>query len=101
MIRLARRNRRVARLSTSSTIERRFAVRCRRHSARQLYRQRGYAARHWNDMKSKIRHDHNKTQPPGPSASGPSLPKSAPNWKPEPCGLSREELRRIVARIMG
>lgn len=52
-------------------------------------------------MKSNIQYDHKKTQPLGPSASGASLPKSSPNWKPEPCGLSREELRKIVARIMG
>jgi hypothetical protein len=52
-------------------------------------------------MKSKIHYDHKKTPPPGPTASGMSLPKSSPNWKPEPCGLSREELRKIVARIMG
>mgnify|MGYP001043683565 FL=1 len=52
-------------------------------------------------MKSKIHYDHNKTQSPGPSASGTSLPKASPNWKPEPCGLSRAELRKIVARIMG
>jgi hypothetical protein len=23
------------------------------------------------------------------------------NWKPEPCGLTREELRKIVAEILG
>jgi len=65
------------------------------------YRQRGYAARHWTNMKSKIHYDHKKTQLLCPSASGASTPKSSPNWKPEPCGLSREELRKIVARIMG
>ncbi|GLS21038.1 hypothetical protein GCM10007874_40550 [Labrys miyagiensis] len=27
--------------------------------------------------------------------------QSDPNWKPEPCGLSREELRKIVAEILG
>jgi hypothetical protein len=27
--------------------------------------------------------------------------KSDPNWKPQPCGLSREELRKIVAEILG
>ncbi|WNJ88852.1 hypothetical protein [Bosea sp. 685] len=27
--------------------------------------------------------------------------KSDPNWKPEPCGLTRAELRKIVADIMG
>lgn len=35
------------------------------------------------------------------STSNNVQPKSDPNWKPEPCGLSREELRRIVAEIMG
>jgi hypothetical protein len=28
-------------------------------------------------------------------------PKSAPDWKPQPCGLSREELRRIVKKMLG
>jgi hypothetical protein len=27
--------------------------------------------------------------------------KSDPNWKPEPCGLTRAELRKIVAEILG
>jgi hypothetical protein len=27
--------------------------------------------------------------------------KSDANWKPEPCGLTREELRKIVAEILG
>jgi hypothetical protein len=27
--------------------------------------------------------------------------RADPNWKPEPCGLSREELRKIVAEILG
>lgn len=27
-------------------------------------------------------------------------PKSAPDWKPQPC-LSREELRRIVKKMLG
>lgn len=27
--------------------------------------------------------------------------KSDPNWKPEPCGLTRAELRKIVADILG
>lgn len=28
-------------------------------------------------------------------------PRSAPDWKPQPCGLSREELRRIVRKVLG
>jgi DNA topoisomerase VI subunit B len=28
-------------------------------------------------------------------------PKSAPDWKPQPCGLSRQELRRIVKKMLG
>ncbi len=28
-------------------------------------------------------------------------PKADPAWKPQPCGLSREELRKIVAEILG
>jgi hypothetical protein len=27
--------------------------------------------------------------------------KSDPNWKPQPCGLTREELRKIVEEILG
>ncbi|MEZ2409067.1 hypothetical protein AB6806_19870 [Bosea sp. RCC_152_1] len=27
--------------------------------------------------------------------------QSDPNWKPQPCGLTREELREIVAEILG
>jgi hypothetical protein len=27
--------------------------------------------------------------------------ESDPSWKPEPCGLTREELRKIVAEILG
>lgn len=36
------------------------------------------------------------------TASAATTPqKSDPNWKPQPCGLSREELRRIVEEILG
>lgn len=28
-------------------------------------------------------------------------PKADPNWKPQPCGFSREELRAIVAEMLG
>lgn len=52
-------------------------------------------------MKSKTPYDHQKTKALGHSAPRTSVPKSSPNWKPEPCGLSREELRKIVAQIMG
>lgn len=27
--------------------------------------------------------------------------RSSPDWKPEPCGLSREEVRRIIAEQLG
>jgi hypothetical protein len=27
--------------------------------------------------------------------------KSSPDWKPQPCGLSRSELREIVGEILG
>lgn len=30
-----------------------------------------------------------------------SPPLASPGWKPQPCGLSREELRKIVAEILG
>lgn len=28
-------------------------------------------------------------------------PRAAADWKPQPCGLSREELRRIVRKMLG
>jgi hypothetical protein len=28
-------------------------------------------------------------------------PRAAPDWKPQPCGLSRQELRRIVRKMLG
>ncbi len=34
-----------------------------------------------------------------PNATSPR--KSHPDWKPHPCGLSREELRKIVEEILG
>ena len=36
------------------------------------------------------------TMPPRSATTG-----SAADWKPQPCGLSREELRRIVRKILG
>jgi hypothetical protein len=52
-------------------------------------------------MKNKTRHQNKKTPRLAEAASRPLPPKSLPNWKPEPCGLSRAELRRIVARVLG
>jgi hypothetical protein len=83
-----RRDRHVARLPTLSTIERRWQA---AHPD----------ARHWIDMKNKTRHEHETTDSVTLSPTRPSPPKSSPNWKPQPCGLSREELREIVAQIMG
>jgi hypothetical protein len=34
-----------------------------------------------------------------PPKSAPA--RSAPDWKPQPCGLSRQELRRIVKKMLG
>ncbi|MFC2254418.1 hypothetical protein ACETRX_32680 [Labrys portucalensis] len=31
----------------------------------------------------------------------PALPKTKKAWQPEPCGLSREELRKIVTDQLG
>jgi hypothetical protein len=40
--------------------------------------------------------------PPRPNTTPvPTQPKSNPNWKPQPCGFSREEIRKIVAEMMG
>jgi hypothetical protein len=36
------------------------------------------------------------TLPPKPAPA-----RSAPDWKPQPCGLSRSELRRIVKKMLG
>jgi hypothetical protein len=52
-------------------------------------------------MKSTTEYERPTTQCLGASASLPLPPKSSLDWKPEPCGLSRAELRKIVARIMG
>jgi len=52
-------------------------------------------------MKNTTRYEHKNTKRVTPSASRPLPPKSLPGWKPESCGLSREELREIVAQIMG
>lgn len=53
-------------------------------------------------------HKNTETKPAQARARPEILRKNAivplradPNWKPEPCGLSREELRRIVAEILG
>ncbi|MDR6873028.1 hypothetical protein J2Y55_004052 [Bosea sp. BE125] len=42
-----------------------------------------------------------RSRPNMTSAATAATPKSDPNWKPEPCGLSRAELRKIVADILG
>ena len=57
--------------------------------------------RHWNHMRNLTEIEYKKTQRLAASVSRPQPPKSPPNWKPQPCGLSREELREIVAQIMG
>lgn len=52
-------------------------------------------------MKSITQNDKKKPQRLPASAMQPLRPKSIPDWKPEPCGLSRKELREIVAEILG
>jgi hypothetical protein len=64
-------------------------------------RQRRQVARHWIDMTNITQYQYKKTRRVAASVSPPPPPKSPPNWKPEPCGLSREELRKLVAQIMG
>jgi hypothetical protein len=41
--------------------------------------------------------------PKAPAVSRPKNPpaKAAANWKPQPCGFSREELRAILDEVMG
>ena len=44
------------------------------------------------------------TNPPHPAiaaAARATARKSASGWKPQPCGLSREQLRDAVAEILG
>lgn len=63
---------------------------------------RGKAAHDWNRMKNRSRYNRkHKTQAILPTPSQQALPRPLSDWKPEPCGLSREELREIVAQIMG
>ncbi|WP_157733093.1 hypothetical protein [Bosea sp. AS-1] len=52
-------------------------------------------------MNNKTQDKYQKTQQNAASAPRPLPPKSSPDWKPQACGLSREELREIVAQIMG
>jgi hypothetical protein len=52
-------------------------------------------------MKNKTRHEHENIRNVSLSPSRPSPAKASPGWKPQPCGLTREELREIVAQIMG
>lgn len=43
-----------------------------------------------------------KNNQPQHNATIAMTPRRAhPDWKPQPCGLSREELRKIVAEILG
>ena len=51
-------------------------------------------------MKTTRRHEHNNTRSTALPHPRPLPPKSSPHWKPEPCGLTREELREIVAQNM-
>jgi hypothetical protein len=38
---------------------------------------------------------------PSNAVNAAAAPKSNPDWKPQPCGLTREELRKIVEEILG
>lgn len=45
---------------------------------------------------------HPRSAPTHPrSAPKTNTRKAAPDWKPQPCGLSRSELREIVGDILG
>ncbi len=52
-------------------------------------------------MKNTVQHQQAKAQRAAAAARRTPPPKSPPDWMPQPCGLSREELREIVAQIMG
>jgi len=52
-------------------------------------------------MTSTVQHQQAKAQRAAATARQTLPPKSPPDWAPQPCGLSREELREIVAQIMG
>lgn len=41
------------------------------------------------------------TRQPSQAPKSEPTPRSDPNWKPQPCGLTREELRKIVEEILG
>jgi hypothetical protein len=38
---------------------------------------------------------------PKPNVRKTNTRKAAPDWKPQPCGLTRSELREIVGEILG
>lgn len=48
---------------------------------------------------TEINTKNNHAQHTAPIAMPPR--RSHPDWKPQPCGLSREELRKIVEEILG
>ncbi|MBS7543371.1 hypothetical protein [Ancylobacter oerskovii] len=39
--------------------------------------------------------------PVSPPAPAPDARRSSPDWKPEPCGLTREQIRAIVIEQIG
>jgi hypothetical protein len=53
----------------------------------------------WNPMNKSKLYTTQRTQ--AASASGPSKSDNTSAWKPEPCGLTREDLRRIVIEMVG
>ena len=51
---------------------------------------------------TKTNNAHPRFSPTHPrSAPKTNTRKAAPDWKPQPCGLTRRELRQIVGEILG
>ena len=48
-------------------------------------------------------HTHNYRRPATSSqpALTPTVIRSSPDWKPEPCGLTREQIRAIIIEQIG
>jgi len=70
-----------------------------RHS-KQQDEPRGDAVAAWELPMKHIKHNKKPKLVLGP-ASQPKARKSAPDWKPQPCSLTRSELRQIVGEILG
>jgi hypothetical protein len=62
---------------------------------------RARASGSWTQMQNVQSLNPSKYPIPAATTKAASPRKSDPNWKPQPCGLTREELRKIVEEILG